>query len=72
MTEPEWNYDLSTAPIDGSPLWVACKSGEVIRTRWLPPSGKHRPIGHWHSLGTKETPLAWTPFIKPKHPLTGK
>lgn len=71
-SEPVWNYDMVSAPTDGSLIWVACASGEVLRTQWLEAYGKLRPVGRWHGLGTREKPLAWTPFIKPKHPLTGK
>lgn len=69
MTDTAWNFDITQAPTDGTAIWAACASGEVVKSYWLPPSGKLRPVGRWCFLKSTETPLAWTPFVKPKHPL---
>lgn len=62
----DWNYDVSKAPRDGSPIWAACADLKIYKTWWLPADGKHRPDGRWSGLGTKQVPLAWTVL---KHPL---
>lgn len=70
MTEPAWNYDITQAPTDGRPIWAACANGEVCKSHWLPPTGKLRPVGRWCFLNSKETPIAWMLYVKPKHPFT--
>lgn len=69
MTDEPWNYDMSSAPRDGTKLWAATGNGEVILTYWLPANGKLRPVGRWCYLKSTETPLAWIKFVKPRHPL---
>lgn len=69
MTALDWNYDINAAPQDGSPIWAACVNGAVVKTYYLPPLGRNRPVGRWCFLHSKETPLAWMPYVIPKHPL---
>lgn len=68
MSADNWNYDISAAPTDGSAIWAACGDGRVYRTHWLPADGPRRPVGRWIMLGSKEVPLAWQPYIVPRHP----
>lgn len=68
MTPEPWNYDLTQAPTDGTPIWAACANGEVLRTHWLPPTGKLRPVGRWTGLGSTQQPIAFMIYRKPTHP----
>lgn len=70
MIDTAWNFDMSAAPTDGSPIWAACANGEVVKSHWLPPTGKLRPVGRWCFLKSTEIPVAWQLFLKPKHPFS--
>lgn len=83
-----WNYDMSEAPKgqfvgferknkDGEvytvdvyqhvTIWACSGEDHVTITRWLPDHGR------WENFATGQTPTAWQPYIKPKHPnLEGK
>lgn len=49
------------------PVILASKCGKVVKSRWLPPEGKSRPIGRWEGFNpTGDDPVAWMPW--PEHP----
>lgn len=78
-----WNYDMSEAPkgqwvgterkgkggkvsnIDvyqHVTIWACSGSEHVTTTRWLPKEER------WEFFAVGQTPTAWQPYYKPKHP----
>lgn len=58
-----WNFDLSSAPRDGSHVILAVAGMKPIRSYWVKP--KHEPE-HWCMLSHKTQPIAWMDW--PVHP----
>lgn len=67
MTQPAFNFDMTTAPRDGTPIWAASRtSDQVIRTYWA----KTKTGGYWTGFRSDGTcdPIAWKPYVIPGHP----
>lgn len=63
----DFNYDMTTAPKDGTPIWAASRtSDQVIRTYWA----KTKTGGYWTGFKSDGTcdPVAWQPYVVPAHP----
>ncbi len=46
-------------------VWLA-HNGAVFVSYWVEPTNTYG--GHWCGLSSKETPLAWHPYIRPEYP----
>jgi len=58
-----WNFDLDSAPRDGTHVILAMPKNKTLRSYWCKP--KNDPE-HWCMLSHKDEPLAWMPW--PEHP----
>lgn len=62
-----WNFDLDSAPRDGTHVILAMPKNKTLRSYWCKP--KNDPE-HWCMLSHKDEPLAWMPW--PEHPFQAK
>lgn len=62
-----WSTNITEAQT-GDYVWLATKCGRVVRSYWVSISDRSGD-GYWGmSMGLKEEPLAWQPYVKPVHP----
>lgn len=62
-----WNFDISTAPRDGTHVILALPNKTTLRSYWCAPKGEP---DHWCMLSHKNEPVAWMPW--PEHPFQAK
>jgi len=62
-----WNFDLDSAPRDGTHVILAMPKNKTLRSYWCKP--KNDPE-HWCMLSHKDEPLAWMPW--PEHPFSSQ
>ncbi|MCB5205038.1 hypothetical protein LH464_21465 [Neorhizobium sp. T786] len=57
--EGGWNFDMSTAPRDGTDIIATSKCGKVIKTYIVKVKGS---TDRWAGFATGEEPVAWMPW----------